>query len=302
MTVEEVADELYALAPDSFTAARNARAKEVKAAGDPRLAAAVRVLRRPTVGAWVLNLLVRERGEEVERLLELGATLRAAQGTVGADELRALGEQRRRLTRAVARQAADLARAAGRTVSDQALAAVEETLRSAMVDPEAGAALATGLLVDTFSATGLEPVDLARVVAVGGADLGSRAGGRPSRQGSTDAGGLDAVRDEAAERALAAADREASAAEDASRRAREASESARLLAAEAGRRREDLKSELEALSRRLADLERRVAAATDAEQVARRAQLAAVREERAAVEAADRARRRHEALLAERRL
>lgn len=92
----------------------------------------------------------------MEQLFDLGAQLRAAQGTLGAAELRVLGEKRRQLTRAVAEQAAQIGRE-DRKISAQVVAAVEETLRSAMVDPQAGSALATGLLVDTFSPTGLEP-------------------------------------------------------------------------------------------------------------------------------------------------
>jgi hypothetical protein len=66
----------------------------------------------------------------------------------------------------VAVQAVANATGAGRKVSPQVAADVEETLRSAMVDPNAGAALASGRLTDNFSSNGLEPVDLSRVVAL----------------------------------------------------------------------------------------------------------------------------------------
>ena len=59
MSIDDVAQELYALVPEEFTAARNARAKEAKAAGDAELAAQVQALRKPTAGAWLLNQLVR---------------------------------------------------------------------------------------------------------------------------------------------------------------------------------------------------------------------------------------------------
>ena len=84
-----------------------------------------------------------------------------------------LDQQRRQLTRAVAQQARTLGQDAGRRVTDQVTTDVEETLRSAMVDEAAGAALLTGLLTDTFSSTGLEPVDLSRVVAVPGSAAGT---------------------------------------------------------------------------------------------------------------------------------
>ncbi len=286
MGIQEVAAELYGLAPEEFTAARNAAAAEAKSSGDGELAAAVKVLRKPSVGAWLLNQLVRQRGEEVAQVLELGARLRAAQGTLGAAELRALDTQRRALTRAVAGQAVAIGRAAGRSVSAAVSGAVEETLRSAMVDGEAGEALSSGLLVDTFSATGLDPVDLSRVVAVGGA-------GRPPRSSS--------ARDEEAPgpdpEAVAAARKAVESAQAGLRSARDAAEAARNAGVSARRRRDEVESELEKARRQVAALEERLAAATAADEDARRAQHTATRDERSAVEAAQKAQRALESLL-----
>lgn len=162
----EIARELYPLPPQAFTAARNARAASLRSDGERDLAEEVRRLRRPSVGAWVLNLLAREDAEEVEPVVELGARLREAMGVLDASELRALDGQRRALTRAVAARAAAAAREAGQPVNAQVTSAVEESLRAAMVDEPAGRALVTGLLVETFTTTGLEPVDLTKVLAV----------------------------------------------------------------------------------------------------------------------------------------
>ena len=41
-----------------------------------------------TAGAWVVNQLVRHQPDEVDSLLDLGIRLRAAQGTLGAADLR----------------------------------------------------------------------------------------------------------------------------------------------------------------------------------------------------------------------
>lgn len=169
MDLEGVAAELYALPPQEFTAARNARAAQARAAGDRGLAEDVKRLRKPSAGAWVLNLLARERSDEIEAVVELGARLREAMGVLGADELRALDRQRRELTRAVAASGTALARDEGQRVPAATAAAVEESLRSGMVDEGAGAALLTGLLTDTFTSTGLDPVDLGRVLALPGA-------------------------------------------------------------------------------------------------------------------------------------
>ena len=292
MGIEDVADELYALAPEDFTAARNARAKAATSDGDRELAAAVQGLRKPTAGAWLLNQLVRQRRGEVEEVLELGIRLRAAQGTLGADDLRTLDAQRRLLTRAVAQQAVAIGVSAGRKVSAQVAADVEETLRSAMVDPDAGAALATGRLTDTFSANGLEPVDVARVLALssGAIRVAGPAGPAPTGTTTAPTTASDAAAQARAARALADAERAVEAAEEALRESREASDTARRQAVAAGRLREDLESQLAEVRRRLADLEKQVAASSEAEDAARRAQVSATRAERAAVESASRAR------------
>jgi hypothetical protein len=57
--LESTLDELYALRPQEFTAARDARAAEARRAGDRELADRIRALRRPTLSAWAGNLLVR---------------------------------------------------------------------------------------------------------------------------------------------------------------------------------------------------------------------------------------------------
>ena len=59
-----IAEELYALLPADFTGTRNQWAKQTKADGDRELAARVTALRRPSVAAWVVNLLMRHRGVE----------------------------------------------------------------------------------------------------------------------------------------------------------------------------------------------------------------------------------------------
>lgn len=295
MEIEDVADELYGLTPEEFTAARNARAKAAKGDGDRELAAAVTALRKPTAGAWLLNQLVREHRGDVDGVLELGIRLRAAQGTLGAADLRALDAQRRQLTRAVAQQAVAMAVSADRKVSAQVTADVEETLRSAMVDPDAGAALATGLLTDTFSSNGLEPVDVSRVVALGGG--AGRVTGRASTRTATTSDAAAQARAERSARALADAQRGVEAAEEDLRTAREESEQATQTAVEARRRREEVESRVADVRRRLADLEKQVAASSDAEDVARRAQVSATRAERAAVESASRARHELQTLL-----
>ena len=245
MSIDDVAQELYALVPEEFTAARNARAKEAKAAGDAELAAQVQALRKPTAGAWLLNQLVRRHADEVQQVLDLGAQLRAAQGNLGAAEVRALDQQRRQLTRAVAQQARALGQDAGRRVTDQVTTDVEETLRSAMVDEAAGAALLTGLLTDTFSSTGLEPVDLSRVVAVPGSAAGATTT-QPVATASEDVEEPDPDH----ERRVAEAEEAVAGAQADLEAAGEAADQARTLAATAREERESLEAERDEARRR----------------------------------------------------
>ena len=296
MEIADVAHQLYGLPPEEFTAARNACAKAAKDGGDRELAASVTALRKPTAGAWLLNQLVRRHRGEVDGVLELGVRLRAAQGTLGAADLRALDEQRRQLTRAVARQAVAIGVTAGRRVSPQVAADVEESLRSAMVDPDAGAALASGLLTDTFSSNGLEPVDLSRVIALADRVTG-RSGGVPGAVANGQRSPSDAKAQAAAARAVADAQRVLDETERAVEEAHAAAERATANAVVARRRREDLESELAAVRQRLADLEVQVTAISDTEDAARRAQLTAARAERAAIESAARARASLQALV-----
>ena len=141
----EVADELYALPLDRFTPARDARAKEAK--GDKDLVAALKALRKPSLAAWVVNLLVRREAEQVEQVLAVGAALREAQEGMDGAELRALTKQRRQLTAAVTAQARALAADEGVRVTQAVADQVEATLTAAMVDPEAARAVRSGLLV-----------------------------------------------------------------------------------------------------------------------------------------------------------
>ncbi len=284
MSIEDVARELYGLVPEEFTAARNARARLAKADGDAELAGLVQSLRKPTAGAWLLNQLLRQHADEVQQVLDLGAQLRAAQGTLAADELRALDRQRRQLTRAVAEQARDLGRDAGRRVTDATTADVEETLRSAMVDAAAGAALSTGLLTDTFSSTGIEPVDLSRVVAL------VPPGAEPDATASTGGVGTqDQARpDPARQRLVEKAEQAVAEAEAALREAHEQAETAAGDLTRARHEREQVESAREEARRRLHDLDAEVEAATEAEALATRGRDRAHQDEASAVDAAAR--------------
>jgi hypothetical protein len=144
--LEQAADALYAEPPAAFTAARAARAAAARESGNRPLAQAVSKLRRPTVGAWLVNLLARSRAEQVGELLELGAELRAAQGSLAADELRRLSPRRHELLGALTAAGRQLAEERGMTASAPALDELRSTLEAAVADPDAAAAVRRGCL------------------------------------------------------------------------------------------------------------------------------------------------------------
>ena len=97
MDLDSVADALYGLPPEEFTAARD---DAVKQADDPALKKAIKSLRKPTVAAHVVNQLVRDHAEDMEALIEIGDDLRAAM-TGDKNDVRRLTEQRRNLISSV---------------------------------------------------------------------------------------------------------------------------------------------------------------------------------------------------------
>ena len=169
-----VAVDLYGLLPGEFVAARDERAKQARADGDAQLSRDVKALRKPAAAAWLVNAMVRHMTEQIEQVLELGQAMREAQEDLDAAELRTLNRQRRQLVTAVVRQGRKVASGLGQKVNDVAAEQAAATLQAAMADPNAEAALRTGLLLEPMAITGLDPVDLTGVLAVPEA-LGERA-------------------------------------------------------------------------------------------------------------------------------
>jgi hypothetical protein len=152
---DDVADELYGLAPERFTASRDARAGEARAAGDRALAEQIKKLRRPTASAWLGNRLARDRAHDIGELVRLGAQLREAQAELSGDELRRLSRRRGDAVAGLVAQAKALARAEGQSASDAILEEVTATLEAALADPAAADALRRGRLTVALHYAGL---------------------------------------------------------------------------------------------------------------------------------------------------
>jgi hypothetical protein len=117
---ELVPEELADVPPEAFVAARDALARERRAAGDDEGAAAVRALRRPSVARWAASRVFREHPDAVDRVRAASSAVAEAQAAAitggdrdavraaTADRRAALGE----LGQVVDRVLADEGRAA----------------------------------------------------------------------------------------------------------------------------------------------------------------------------------------------
>jgi hypothetical protein len=166
VTVADVADELYALTPADFTAARDERARQVRAAGQRDEAAAIKKLARPTASAWLVNQLARAASGPMIHLYEVGEALQEAQRTLAGDLLRELSVQRRQVINELLPAATGLAEQAGQPASAAVLGEVRATLEAALADAGARAAVRSGRLTKALAYAGLGEVDLTAALAV----------------------------------------------------------------------------------------------------------------------------------------
>jgi hypothetical protein len=253
--LDSVAGELYGLPPDEFTAARDTRAGEARSAGDRDLAAAIKKLRRPTAGAWLANLLVRERPEQVGELLELGAQMRRAQAGLAAGELRQLSQRRRQVVAALAGEARGLGAGLRRPVSEAAARELEATLEAAVADPGASDALRHGRLTTALRYSGFGLDGLTQP----GSALPARAASSPAEaappeQKPAPATGRRPPADRASRERIQAARRELRAAQAAAATAERAAGSRERRLGDARTEQDRIQRQVAALERRLGDL------------------------------------------------
>jgi hypothetical protein len=283
VTVTDVADELYALTPAQFTAARDERARQVRAAGQRDEAATIKKLARPTASAWLVNQLARAAPDRMAHLYELGEELQEAQRTLAGDRLRELSAQRRQVISDLLPVAGDLAAQADQPASAAVLGEVRATLEAALADAGARAAVQSGRLTKALAYAGLGEVDLTAALAV---PAGPRAEPGASRAGSgrrTVVGpqrAADSARQAAAGAHLTArpatgAGRAAQRAADALQAAQQDADEAAAALAEAERTVTGVAEQRQFLRRRVSHLERELAEArTSDTQLARESKQA----------------------------
>ncbi|MFH8499884.1 hypothetical protein [Streptomyces coeruleorubidus] len=244
MDFDAVADELYALRPEEFTAARASAVAAARTAGERELAERIGMLRKPSLAAWASNLLVRSRPGDVEPLLRLGEGLRHAHHALDRTQLRELSRQKQALIRALSAQARQLAVEAGHPIGEGVQREVENTLHAVLADPEAAQAWASGRLAKPLSAAvGFPAVAESAVTESAGTQRRPSAATAPSRPGRK-AGEEQRRRLAQARRDAEAADRELRALKDEAAAAGQAVEEAKQQVSRLQRRVDELTEEL----------------------------------------------------------
>ena len=138
---EDVVDELLALPPKQFTAARNDAAKTLTANGQRDAAKEIKQLPRPTLALWSLNRVAHEHADLVETFLTAAEKLRKAHESGG--DIRAATAPEREAEARVAAAAAKLAGTEG-TASETVLRGIRQALGAAAADPESPRRCARG--------------------------------------------------------------------------------------------------------------------------------------------------------------
>jgi hypothetical protein len=159
---DELIQRLYESPPDGFVAARTAAIAEARRSGDRDTAKRLAALKKPTVAAWVVNLLALRRPELIDELVELAGALREAQRGLHGDALRELTAQRRQVVSALVTAARDLALAEEQGIK-LPLGEVEATLTAALAEPDIAAQVRTGRLIRAATYAGFGEVPRPRL-------------------------------------------------------------------------------------------------------------------------------------------
>jgi hypothetical protein len=156
VTRDEAVDELYGANLDAFVAERTRLARELKESGEGEAAAQLAQLKKPTVAAWALNQLARQRRRDVDLLLDAGHRLRQAQeGVVGGAD-RASFEQAQKTERDALRRLTQQASQLLGGASAQVLAQISGTLRTAAISEEGRELLARGRFTTPLESEGFD--------------------------------------------------------------------------------------------------------------------------------------------------
>ncbi|QXC61770.1 hypothetical protein KSP35_02705 [Aquihabitans sp. G128] len=150
----EEADDLYALDPAEFTAARNALAKRLRGEGRKAEATAVAARRRPSAAAGAINRVARAQPELVDDAIDAGTALRAATEAALAGDasgLRDATTAQRAAAEGLVRAALDLLGPAGPAARDR----ISAIVHAAAVDEAVADELRRGVVSADHDRSGL---------------------------------------------------------------------------------------------------------------------------------------------------
>src|SRR6185437_12069483 len=123
--------------------------------GNRELATSLKALRKPSVGAWLANLLVREQGADVRRLIDLGTELRSPKRRLDGESIRKVSKEKADAVSRLVRDATARASRMGQPISAAALDELETTLDAAFADEGAAESLVGGELTGGLRYSGL---------------------------------------------------------------------------------------------------------------------------------------------------
>jgi hypothetical protein len=164
-TTDDLIRQMYEAPPDGFVTARAEAVANARKAGDKDAAKRFAALRKPTLAAWVVNLLALRRPDLIEELVDLSAALREAQRGLQGEQLRQLTTQRRQVVSALVAAARKLAveEDPGMAGAKLPLGEVEATLTAALAEPDIAAQVRTGRLIRAATYAGFGEVPRPRL-------------------------------------------------------------------------------------------------------------------------------------------
>lgn len=150
-------DALFQLSLADFTGARNALAKRLKSEGWTLDSERVKALAKPAAPAWAVNQLYWQDPKAIERLLTLGERIRRAQtGQLKNADLRALIDEKKKMTATLLTKAAALLEQAGHSASPDTMRRVSATLEALAAWGDVEGAPAAGRLTVDLDAPGFD--------------------------------------------------------------------------------------------------------------------------------------------------
>jgi hypothetical protein len=156
--VSEPGAELYQGPLEEFVNARDRLARRLRGEGDREAATAVAGLRKPSLGAWVVDQLAAQAPDLVRDLLAAAADTREAQRPGGSETLREAGARVRALLDEAGRRARGILEQGGHPVADATVRRAQTTAQAAAAGaPAEREALLQGTLDRDLDPPGFGP-------------------------------------------------------------------------------------------------------------------------------------------------